>query len=57
MTYYIIEYLDGRVKSGYFWTDGEAWQYAKDYSKGYSFKVDAYEDPYDDACPPRLVIE
>lgn len=57
MIYYIVEYLDGSKRSGYFWTDGEAWQYAKDYSNGYPFKIEAFEDPYNDACPPRLVME
>lgn len=47
MSFYVISYFDGRTKSGHFWTDGEAEQFAKDFSLGYSFTIKKY-DCFDD---------
>ncbi len=44
MSYYIIKFFDGRIKSGFFWTDGEAEQFARDMSIGYPFTIEKHED-------------
>ncbi len=55
MDYYIIKYADGRVKSCYFWTDGEAIQFAKDFSLGYPCSIEVYSYFYEGSMPDRIL--
>ena len=55
MIYYIVNYVDGRIKSGYFWTDGEAEQFAKDFSLGYSYSIEVYDNWYHSLIPTRVL--
>lgn len=56
MDYYIIKYADGRIKSCFFWTDGEAIQFAKDLSLGYPCSIEVYKN-FHERSVPDCVLE
>lgn len=55
MNYYIIKYADGRNKSCFLWTDGEAIQFAKDFSLGYPCSIEVYKGSYESPVPDRVL--